>query len=194
LPQQRRLGDVAVRRLRLSSWTDSERVRRPDHDTPLPEDASPLLTVAPERAADDAEALALIDRVFGPGRYAKSAERLREGNGFLRELCFVARESGVLVGAVRLWPVKIGERPALLLGPIAVDPDARNRGLGATLVERACQAAARSGHAVVVLVGDPPFFRRLGFEVLAPGSVVLPGPADPRRILARALTPGAPAP
>lgn len=157
----------------------------------MPEDASPLLTIAPERAHDDAEALALIDRVFGPGRYAKSAERLREGNSFLRELSFVAREGGVLVGAVRLWPVKIGERPALLLGPIAVDPAARDRGLGATLVERACEAAARAGHAVVVLVGDPPYFRRLGFEVLPAGAVALPGPADPQRILARALAPGA---
>ena len=183
--------NIAVRRLRLSSWTDSERGPPPDPDTPLPEDASPLLTISPERAADDAEALALIDRVFGPGRYAKSAERLREGASFVRELSFVAREGGVVVGSVRLWPVKIGERPALLLGPIAVDPDARNKGLGAALVERACEAAARSGHAVVVLVGDPPFFNRLGFEALAAGAVFLPGPADPRRILVRALTPGA---
>ncbi len=157
----------------------------------LPEDASLLLTIASERPAEAAEALALVDRVFGPGRYAKSVERLREGNQFLPELSFTAREGGVLVASVRLWPVRIGDRPTLLLGPIAVDPDARNRGLGAALVARACEAAARGGHQVVVLVGDAAYFGRMGFEPLPPGSVVMPGPADPRRILARPLTPGA---
>ena len=157
----------------------------------MPEDIAPLLVIAPEGAADAAPALALVDRVFGPGRYAKSAERLREGNAFLPGLSFVAREGGDLVASVRLWPVRIGERPALLLGPIAVDPAARNRGLGAALVERACEAAARDGHHVVVLVGDLAFFHRMGFEALPAGSVVMPGPADPRRVLARALTPGA---
>jgi predicted N-acetyltransferase YhbS len=157
----------------------------------LPEDASPPLAIASERPAEAAEALALVDRVFGPGRYAKAVERLREGNHFLPELSFTAREGGVLVASVRLWPVRIGDRPALLLGPIAVDPNARNRGLGAALVARACEVAARVGHQVVLLVGDAAYFGRMGFEALPPGRVVLPGPADPRRVLARALTPGA---
>ena len=157
----------------------------------MPEDIAPQLTIASEGAADAVPALALVDHVFGPGRYAKSVERLREGNAFLPELSFVAREGGNLVASVRLWPVRIGERPALLLGPIAVDPAARNRGLGAALVERACEAAERNGHQVIVLVGDLAFFQRMGFEPLPPGAVTMPGPADPRRILARALTPGA---
>lgn len=157
----------------------------------LPEDAALQPLIAPERPADGPEALALVDRVFGPGRYAKSAERLREGNAFLPELSFTAREGGVLVASVRLWPVRVGGRPALLLGPIAVDPAARNRGLGAALVERACAAAARDGHQLIVLVGDPPYFMRMGFEPTTPGAVVMPGPTDPRRILVRALNPGA---
>ncbi len=149
------------------------------------------LSIAPEGPGDADEALALVDRVFGPGRFAKTAERLREGNRFEPDLSFVAREGGVLVGSVRLWPVKVGDRAALLLGPIAVDPAARNRGLGATLVERACAAAAGAGHAVVVLVGDPPYFQRMGFQAFSPGRIRLPGPVDPRRILARALKSGA---
>lgn len=149
------------------------------------------LAVSAETAADADEAAELVERVFGPGRYAKSAERLREGNHLLRELSFVARQDGVLVGSVRMWPVRVGERPAVLLGPIAVDPAARHRGLGATLAARACEAAAAAGHACVVLVGDLGFFERLGFEQLEPGRVRMPGPADPRRVLVKALKPGA---
>jgi len=147
--------------------------------------------IAPEAPGDDAEVMALVERAFGPGRYAKAAERLREGNAFIPDLSFTAREGGRLVGTVRLWPVRVGEREALLLGPIAVDPDARNKGVGASLVERACEAAARAGHAVVLLVGDAPYFARMGFAALEPGRLVLPGPADTRRTLVKALKPGA---
>ncbi len=158
---------------------------------PMPKDLTSELEIAPETAADGAEAQALVDRVFGPGRYTKAAERLREGNRCLDHLSFVAREAGRLVGTVRLWPVKVGGHEALLLGPIAVDPDARGLGLGATLAGRACEAAASAGHSRVVLVGDLGFFERLGFEAATPGSIRMPGPADARRILVRALTPGA---
>src|SRR5262249_18306630 len=106
-------------------------------------------------------------------------------------LSFVAREDGVLIGAVRLWPVRVGGRPAVLLGPIAVDAAARRRGLGAMLVERACEAAAEAGHAVVVLVGDLGFFQKLGFERVPAGSVGRPGRAAPQGILVKALNPGA---
>jgi predicted N-acetyltransferase YhbS len=157
----------------------------------LAKDLISELVIAPEEAADEAAVTALADRAFGPGRYAKTAERLREGNQVLREASFVAREGGVVVGTVRLWPVRIGARPALLLGPIAVDAAARRRGLGLELARRACEAAAGQGHELVVLVGDLGFFEKLGFERAPPGSVRLPGPADPQRILVRALKPGA---
>ncbi len=148
-------------------------------------------SIRPEAPGDDADVMALVERAFGPGRLAKAAERLREGNRFLPALSMTAREKGRLVGTVRMWPVRIGDHPALLLGPIAVDPAARKRGLGGALVGRACAAAAAAGHRVVVLVGDVGFFQKLGFEALAPETVRLPGPADPRRILLKALQPGA---
>ncbi len=157
----------------------------------MPKDQNSDLTIAPEAPADADEAQALVERAFGPGRYAKSAERLREGAHFLPALSFVAREGGRLVGTVRLWPVRVGGAEALLLGPIAVDSAVRRRGLGAMLSARACEAAAAAGHARVVLVGDLGFFERIGFEAPAPGRIRRPGPADPRRILVRALQPGA---
>jgi predicted N-acetyltransferase YhbS len=157
----------------------------------VPRDLTAELAISPETPADAVEASDLVERTFGPGRYAKSAERLREGNHLLPELSFVARQDGVLVGSVRMWPVRIGERPAVLLGPIAVDAHARKHGLGAALVAQACEAAHAHGHDLVVLVGDLGFFERLGFERLEPGRIRLPGPADPHRVLVKALRDGA---
>ncbi len=148
-----------------------------------PADAQPSL--AAERPQDAAAVEALVLRAFGPGRYAKAAERLREGREPLPQLSFVAWESGRIVGCVRLWAVTVGAAPALLLGPIAVDADCRSQGLGGALVERACAAAAAAGHRLIVLVGDMPFFGPHGFAP-AP-KAVMPGPVDQRRVLARAL-------
>ena len=155
----------------------------------MAKDLTSELVIAPEAPDEAAAVMALVERAFGPGRYAKSAERLREGNHFLPRLSFVAREGGVLVGTVRLWPVRIGEAPALLLGPIAVDEAARRRGVGLMLAERACAAADAAGHGLIVLVGDLGFFEKTGFQRLEPGRIRFPGPADERRVLVRARRP-----
>ena len=91
---------------------------------------------------------------------------------------------------VRLWSIRIGGAPSLFLGPFAVDAAHRSQGLGATLIERACQAAAQAGRGAVLLVGDQAYFAALGFEPVPPGRIRLPGPVDPRRVLVRALRPG----
>lgn len=150
-------------------------------------DLPPLVAERPE----DASAVErLVLRAFGPGRFAKAAERLREGGRTPRlDLSFVAWEEGAIVGCVRQWPVTIGGRPALLLGPFAVQPEFRSQGLGAALIVRACEAAAAAGHALIVLVGDMPYFGPLGFEI-AP-RVTMPGPVDARRVLVRAFVAGA---
>ena len=117
-------------------------------------------TLAQERPQDDSQVQALVERAFGPGRFAKSAERLREGNQPDLALSFVAWAGEKAVGCIRLWPVQIGPEPAFLLGPFAVDDAWRSQGLGGALVERACQAVQARGRGLVVLVGDEPFFRR----------------------------------
>jgi predicted N-acetyltransferase YhbS len=134
---------------------------------------------------------ALIDRAFGPGRYVKTAERLRERNAPRRDLSLVAWAGGEAVGCVRMWPIHIGEAPAVLLGPFAVDDAWRSQGLGAQLILTACAAAERAGVGVVLLVGDEPYFGKLGFERIPLGRATLPGPVDGRRLLWRALRPGA---
>ena len=143
----------------------------------------------PERPGDAALADGLIERAFGPGRYAKGAERLREGSSPVRELSFIAWRGERAVGCVRLWPIAIGETPALLLGPFAVEEAERSGGVGAALITRACEAAAAAGHAIVLLVGDLAYFGPLGFARTR--DVRMPGPVDPGRVLACALTPGA---
>jgi predicted N-acetyltransferase YhbS len=145
----------------------------------------PELVLVNETAAHGAEIEALLNRAFGPGRFAKSSERVREFADFAADLSFCALEGDRVVGTVRVWRVACGEQPVVFLGPIAVEETDRRHGLGAMLVERACGAAGAAGEAAVVLVGDMPYFGRLGFSIAR--GVRIPGPVDPDRVLARAF-------
>jgi predicted N-acetyltransferase YhbS len=150
-----------------------------------------LVRFQPERTEDAARVDALIDQAFGPGRFVKTAERLREASTQRMELSICAWSGEVLLGAVRLWSIRIGDTPALFLGPIEVRPDHRRQGLAAALTEQACEAGRREGEQIVLLVGDLPIFASQGFEPIPPGRVILPGPVDLRRVLWRGLVPGA---
>ena len=149
------------------------------------------LTILPE-TADDAVAIErLHERTFGPGRYARTAYRIREGIGHRLELSFTARIGTLLVGSVRLSPIRIGETPALLLGPLTVEPPFRDRGIGLGLIERALQEAKAKKHQLVVLVGDEPYYARCGFKRIPKGGATMPGPVDPQRLLVAELVAGA---
>jgi predicted N-acetyltransferase YhbS len=135
--------------------------------------------MAPERPEDEAAVEALITAAFGAGRFAKTAERLREGSK--PSGAFAVHDEGQVVGSVRLWPVRVGETPALFLGPIAVDAGHRSAGLGAELVAACVNHARMTATGGILLVGDRAYFERFGF-VPAPDAV-LPGPVDRRRVL-----------
>ena len=153
--------------------------------------AEPIITtfrIGPETAADRDAVEALVLDAFGPGRFAKTAERLRESARIAA--AFVAHEDGRLIGSVRLWSITVDGLDALFLGPIAVASDARRGGLGADLVGACIGEAQQRSVAGVLLVGDPPYFQRFGFQP-AP-DVRLPGPADPHRILWLPITSAAP--
>lgn len=147
----------------------------------MPAAAEAAFHLALETAADVAQVEALVAEAFGPGRFAKTAERLREGNIAAASLSFVARAGARTVGTVRLWPVRIGETRVVFLGPIAVEPAWRSEGVGAALVEASCAAARAEGWRAVLLVGDEPYFGRFGF--LRAPEVRMPGPVDQRRVL-----------
>ena len=143
--------------------------------------------IRPERA-DDAPLVEHLNAVsFGPGRYAKSAYRLREGVEPVGGLSFVAMDGDELLGSIRFWPVAIGRERSLLLGPLAVQPDLRSRGIGIALMKHAIGEARAQGHGSIILVGDEPYYVRVGFARLAPGRVRFPGPVDPARVLALSL-------
>ena len=151
-----------------------------------------MITIRYETPRDIVAREALLDQAFGEGRSAKTAQRLREGRLPATGLSFVATESRRVVGTVRLWEITAGpNRPALLLGPIAVACDRQNRGIGAALMHHSLRAADRLGHEAVLLVGDAPYYERFGFSAEKTGALWLPGPYERHRLLAREFEPGA---
>ncbi len=146
------------------------------------------LKIEQEQAAHAPAIDRLLAAAFGPGRFAKTAERLREGNQPIAALCMVAFEGDAMRASVRFWPIRIGETAALLLGPLAVDPAERGRGIGLDLMSHGFDKAASLGHELVLLVGDLPYYEKVGFIRAGDGRVLLPGPVDPDRILVRPLT------
>ena len=136
----------------------------------------------------------LLDLSFGSDRRSKTSYRLREGNAPVPGLSLVVRDPGVrLSGTISFWPLAIGENraPALLLGPLAVHPDRQKLGVGLALMREGLARAAMQGHGLVLLVGDEPYYERVGFRKLPEGLIGLPGPVDPRRFHYRELRPGA---
>lgn len=148
-------------------------------------------TVLAEQPADDPAIEALHEISFGPGRFARAASLLREGVPHDSTLSFVAKSGERLVGSVRLTPIRIGGKPAILLGPLVVVPDWKGRGAGKSLMRTSIAAAKEAGHSVILLVGDEPYYGPFGFQRLAPYQVTLPAPADPARILVCPLVDGA---
>jgi predicted N-acetyltransferase YhbS len=149
------------------------------------------VTILAETRDDAAAIERLNERAFGPGRYAKSAYRLREQVAHRLDVSFTARIGTLLVGSVRLSPVRIGEVKALLLGPLTVEPAFRERGVGQALIERALAAARDKGERLVILVGDEPYYSKCGFKRIPPGRAIMPGPVDPARLLVAELIDGA---
>jgi predicted N-acetyltransferase YhbS len=144
-----------------------------------------------ERASDVAAREALLDACFGENRHHRSCQRLRDGRAPAEGLALSAVREGRVVGTVRLWHVSAGGRPALMLGPLAVDAASRKLGLGAALMGHALAAARARGHGAVILLGDAPYYARFGFSAEKTGELLLPGPFECERLLGLELTEGA---
>lgn len=150
-----------------------------------------VFDIRSEQPGEEAEMETLLDRAFGIDRRTKTAYRLREGGQPVRDLCFSAFNGSRLVGSIQFWPLVIGHASdALLLGPLAVDPDVQGQGCGLALMRHGLGVAGQLGHAFVILVGDEPYYARVGFSRIPDGQVIMPGPVDPERLLARELVPG----
>lgn len=154
-----------------------------------------VFDILPETPAHETDIEALHDLSFGPGRFAKTAYRMREGVPPVASLSFVAfaKIDGVprMVGSIRFSPLVIGEEKGLLLGPLAMDPAVRGQGGGLDLMRTALDAARAEGHRFVILVGDAPYYAKVGFKQVPAGKITLPGPVDKSRLLYCELAPGA---
>jgi len=156
----------------------------------LNSNAAPF-AIRAERAADVAAREALLDASFGENRHGRTCQRLRDGRAPAAGLALSAVREGTLVGTVQLWHVSAGGRPALVLGPLAVDPACRELGIGAALMQQALAAARARGHVAVILLGDAPYYARFGFSAAKTGELSLPGPFERDRLLALEFTAGA---
>lgn len=141
----------------------------------------------------DLPAIAALQALaFSPGRFTRTAYRVREGAPPLSPYCRVALMDGRVIAAVRMTPVTIGGKPgAVMLGPLAVEPELAGRGYARRLVAEALEAARTGGEALVFLVGDMAYYGRLGFSPVPPGRIQMPGPVDPARMLGCELEAGA---
>ncbi|WP_019904913.1 N-acetyltransferase [Methylobacterium sp. 77] len=143
-----------------------------------------MIEIRDERPTDISARELLLDTCFGPARYLKTSERLREGRLPVPGLSLTAELSGRVVGTVRLWHVEAGPgRPALLLGPLAVDPLLQGHGLGSTLMWASIGRARALGHGAIILVGDAPYYARFGFSRELMDGISLPGPFERARFL-----------
>lgn len=150
--------------------------------------AIPAYSIVLDAPEHSAAVEALYDDVFGPGRFAKTAERLREGNTRIADASLVAIDSEGVTGVVRVWPVTVGEKGrAAFLGPIAVAERRRGNGVAFKLMERAIGVCREQGYAAVILVGDFEYYERFGFKPSG-DRFQLPGPVDQKRVLIRDLS------
>ena len=153
---------------------------------------TPEIVVAPVTEADLPEILRLNARTFGPGRFTRTAYRIREGLPDISPFCLLGRISGELVASIRFSEITIGGQPgALLLGPLIVEARYAGLGYGKRLIADGMEKARAAGLRIVVLVGDEPYYRRFGFKPAPPGRIQLPGPVDPARLLVAEIEPGA---
>src|SRR5260370_22431594 len=138
-------------------------------------DAAPF-AIRAERASDVVAREALLDACFGDNRHTRTCQRLRDGRAPAEGLALAVVAEGRLVGTVRLWHVSAGGKPALMLGPLAVDATCPGLGVGAALMDHALAVAKARGHGAVILLGDAPYYARFGFSGLKTGELSLPGP------------------
>src|ERR1700709_474033 len=153
-------------------------------------EAAPF-AIRSERASDVAAREALLDACFGANRQSRTCQRLRDGRAPAEGLALSVVRRGRLVGTVRLWHVSAGGKPALMLGPLAVDPSCRKLGVGAALMNHALAAAKARGHGAVILLGDAAYYERFGFTAAKTANLSLPGPFERERLLGLELRDGA---
>lgn len=148
-------------------------------------------TITIERPDQIAARENLLDRVMGEVRFRRASERMREGR--LPAISINAVDAnGNVIGTVRLWHVKAdGMQDALMLGPLAVDPNFQGLGIGGALMKAVLAHAKKAAFGAIVLVGDPEYYSRFGFDAARAANLAMPGPFERHRLLGLELQAGA---
>lgn len=149
-----------------------------------------MIELFPETPVLHAEAIeALYDRTFGPGHFAKTAERLRETNQSVPDVTRVAVKEGQVIAVCRVWPIRVGDgaERVLFIGPVAVDPAFQGQRLGLTVTGEALEAGTNAGWDAALIIGAPGYFSALGFETVSVDRFSFPGPQDMARVMVRPL-------
>lgn len=148
-------------------------------------------SIRPQTPADNALIFDLHEETFGPGRFVRTAYRIREASTQPPLIALTAWDNENLAGAIHFTPIKIGgQRGGLLLGPLAIAPAYKNKGCGLRLMRDGLESASDMGFQLVILVGDLPYYSRVGFGIAPQGRIIMPGPVDPARLLAAELKAG----
>lgn len=134
--------------------------------------------------ADDAFVEELQAMAFGPGRFARTAFRVRERFPIDTSLSLIAEVDGTPCGSVWMTPISVGGIDGYMLGPLATHPNFRKRGAGKMLAKEVTRIALERGEgSFVLLVGDRDYYCPLGWEPTTLGAIQFPGPVDPSRVL-----------
>lgn len=142
-------------------------------------------TIEHERPTDGPAIEDLINHSFGPGRKERTIYKLRSGIPPLEGFSFVARGEGGMLGSIAFWPVKLPDgRIVPILGPLAVLPELRGRGVGKALVRHGLAAVRDAGYEACLIVGDPGYYAPFGFSVEAVHDLTMPGPVVPLTFMA----------
>lgn len=150
-----------------------------------------MFTFDCERMSDTQDIDLLLDKVFGENRHEKASYSLRDGVPAIQSLSVVARHQNGLAATIRYWPVIVKDmilgttEEALLLGPLAVEPEVQGTGVGSSLVRHSLEKANNAGFDRILLVGDADYYGRFGFVPVLPSYITLPGGRDARRLMVR---------
>ena len=147
-----------------------------------------LITLSPLADADPNAVELLLDGAFGADRRERTAYKLRDGMCVIPDLSLAAWEDERLVGALQCWPIALhhdaGETPLILVGPVAVDPERQQQGIGRAMMRE--MLTHIEDREPLVLIGDPEYYgRHFGFIADQTANWELPGPFERRRLLAR---------
>lgn len=154
-----------------------------------------MIALLPLDQVDPNAVESLLDRAFGTDRRARTAYRVRTGTSPVPELSFAAvQDDGTLAGTIQCWPVELacdggGTVPLTMVGPVAVEPEWQQGGIGRMLMEHMLSAVpgcGTPGCEALMLIGDPEYYTRFfGFTPERTGGWRLPGPFEAHRLLAR---------